>query len=70
MKNLINLIIGFTFASIVWGLLWNDMRYQRDVALVTADWCSYKPYSNRCTQGLEKGKIIHWYTYTSFNQSK
>ena len=62
------IIIGFIIASVVWSLLWNDMRYQRDVALVTADWCSKDPNSSRCQQWLEPEKITHWYTYTNFNK--
>lgn len=42
----------------------NDMRYQRDVALVTADWCARAPDSQRCKQVVSgEWKIPHNFLY-------
>ena len=57
--------ITISIISIILGalLFWNDMRYQRDVALVTADWCYRDNTTDRCRQWVENPKVVHWYLY-------
>jgi hypothetical protein len=48
MKNFLVLVLGWIIGLIGGYFAWNDMRYQRDVALTTADWCVKSPQGWRC----------------------
>lgn len=60
MKKIVIVTLVWTFTTVGGFLFWNDMRFQRDTALITAEWCRDKPTSNRCQDNFG---VNHWYFY-------
>jgi hypothetical protein len=52
------ILVMFVVAYLGTLLQWNDVRYQRDVWITTADWCYKAPESNRCRFWVEAGSEV------------
>lgn len=58
------LCISLASVGMVYLFSYSDMLYQRDVALVTADWCWRDPESSRCNQVMRgEWPVLHYWTY-------